>query len=120
MPNEGGIIARAMASGCQATEHTKVLHYFYDHPKKRYEILVETNDEERVFYAKNLVNASGPWVDQLRAQNGPAKEHFLSTVAGCHITLKKFLPYSVILEASDHRIFFVINIGNIPNYFICK
>jgi glycerol-3-phosphate dehydrogenase len=32
-------------------------------------------------------------------------------VAGAHLTLKRFLPNSAILEAEDGRVFFVINIG---------
>ena len=105
-------IARAAFNGAETFEHAEVLNYFYDNPNKHYEIKIKMPGEELKFLSKKLVNASGPWVDLVRAQNGPAKEHFLSTVAGAHLTLKKFLPHSVILEALDHRIFFVINIGD--------
>jgi glycerol-3-phosphate dehydrogenase len=39
-------------------------------------------------------------------------ENWVEPIAGSHITLKRFLPLSVLLQANDGRIFFVINRGD--------
>jgi glycerol-3-phosphate dehydrogenase len=64
---------------------------------------------EKTFSASVVVNASGPWVDRVRRLVEKASEPLVSPVAGAHITVKKFLPVSALLQAQDKRIFFCIN-----------
>lgn len=59
-----------------------------------------------------LINATGPWVDQLRRSAGSVTRDLVSPIAGAHIMVRKFLPVSAILQAKDKRIFFCINIGD--------
>src|SRR5207302_1619582 len=61
-----------------------------------------------IYFCKKLVNAAGPWIDQVRAAAGE-KDPWIEPVAGCHIHVKKFLEHSVILQAEDKRVFFVVN-----------
>jgi glycerol-3-phosphate dehydrogenase len=63
------------------------------------------------FFAKKLINASGPWIDKVRSIRGEKKDPYVLPIAGSHIEIPKFLPHSVILQAKDGRIFFVINVG---------
>ena len=128
------IIRSARASGAQALEQAAVQNYHYDAGNQIYEITVtqqttttgrrpvgdvnqplsanvSLSDGVRTFKARKLINASGPWVDKIRAKTGEKTGDFLVPVAGSHITVKRFTDYSVILRAQDNRIFFVINLG---------
>ena len=104
-------IESAVKTGAKAFEHAEVLNYRYQSERKIYEVDFQLNGETRMCLARRLVNASGPWVDRVRAAAGEKKEDFLVPVAGSHIILKRFLDSSVILEAEDERIFFVIHNG---------
>lgn len=74
-----------------------------------FEVNINRNGKTEIHKARKLINASGPWVDQVRGLSGAKNEAMVSPVAGAHIELKKFFPYSVILEAGDGRLFFMIN-----------
>ena len=89
----------AQKHGAQAFERAKVTGTRLDRENKIYEIDVESGTEKRAVLSRVLIDARGPWVD-------PA---LILPVAGSHITLKKFTEQSMILEAEDRRIFFVIN-----------
>lgn len=103
----------AEKSGAEAFEYAEVTAYRWDASKNVYEIETQIDGQPRLFHTRKLVNASGAWVDQLRQKGGEAGEPLIMPVAGCHIHLKKFSPYSVILQAEDKRIFFVINMEEI-------
>lgn len=105
------MIASAAAHGAKALEHAHVVGYRYDSSSRCYEIHVQQEGAVRVWRARSLVNASGPWVDQVRRMAGEDGEAFLVPVAGSHITVTKFVEHAVILKADDGRVFFVIPIG---------
>ena len=67
--------------------------------KSVYETEVEIGPETNLVLSRLLIDARGPWIDG----------GFIVPVAGAHITLKKFTDFSLILEAEDGRLFFVIN-----------
>ena len=98
----------AVKSGATVFEGTPVQSYFYDAARQFYEIKVQANGNESVFLARKLINASGPWVDKVRECGGEKTEDFIVPVAGSHVELKKFIGTSVILQAEDKRLFFVI------------
>ena len=93
-------------------EHALVKHYRFDGLEKHYELTVEQGGKTQAYFAHKLINAGGPWVDQIRAQANEKTEDFIVPVAGSHIVLPKFIDHSVILRAEDKRVFFVIVIGN--------
>ncbi len=107
------ILDSAQKAGATAFEHAEVTAYRWDDSKKVYEISVRMENQERLFYARKLVNATGAWVDSIRRRSGETGENLIIPVAGCHIHLKKFSPYSVILQAEDKRVFFAINFHNV-------
>jgi glycerol-3-phosphate dehydrogenase len=80
-------------------------------PDGRIPVRVLAGGSEQTFFARSLVDASGPWVDRVRASAGERDADWLVPVAGSHIELKKFLPASMLLEAEDGRFFFVVNAG---------
>ncbi len=106
------IIQDACQRGAIALENTTVTHYRFEKFTKRFEIRTESAEKERLFYATHVVNASGAWVDQVRQMAGGIKSQLIAPVAGSHVEIPKFTHYSVILQAEDHRIFFVINRGS--------
>lgn len=102
----------AARHGAQCMEKAEVIAYEHDQLRNLYVISIWMMDgDTHRFFAKKLINASGPWIDKLRAAHGD-KDRFLIPVAGSHIELPKFINHSVILQARDKRVFFVINIGN--------
>jgi len=102
-------IESARRSGAQAFEHAFVKSYQYDEQDQIYTAAVELNGQTRSFFTRKLINAAGPWIDKVRDSAHEKKGDFILPVAGSHITLKRFTDYSVILEAGDKRLFFVIN-----------
>ena len=105
------IMKSAKENGAQTLESTNVKTYQFDKENKTYEIAVEHQNKLKVFYSKKLINASGPWVDKVRASAHEKTDNFIAPVAGSHIMIPKFTNYSVVLQADDKRIFFVINMN---------
>ena len=105
------IMFSAMRHGAAAFENAEVTSYSFDPESGHYEIRTRQNESEQVYHSKKLVNAGGPWVDQIRGRGNEKMDDFIVPVAGSHIVFKKFIPHSVILQAKDGRPFFVINIG---------
>lgn len=98
--------------GAQIYEHAFVKNYQYDSQNDDYEIETVQNGKSIFFRARTLVNAGGPWVDQIRKSAKENNGELIVPVAGCHITLKRFTDYSVILRAEDRRVFFIMNIND--------
>ncbi len=106
-------IASAARNGAQCFENAEVTSYEYDSFGQRYAVSAWMPDGDiHRFFSKKLVNASGPWIDKVRALKGEKEIPYLAPIAGSHIEVQKFLPTSVILQAKDGRIFFVINHGD--------
>jgi len=105
------ILQDARSRGADALEHAEVSHYHFQKHADLFEIRVEINQVDKIFYAKHLVNASGAWVDRVRQMAGGIKSQMIAPIAGAHVEVQKFSRYSTILQAEDHRLFFVINRG---------
>ncbi len=102
--------ASARAHGALCLENAPVTGYAKN-AAGLFDIHADTPEGPRTFVSKSLVDASGPWIDRTRALGGEKSLDYVLPVAGAHITLTPFLPASVILQADDGRIFFVINTG---------
>ncbi len=104
-------IASARAHGADCRERTEVLSYSYT--SGSYLIKTRTNEgHPEELHAHKIINAAGPWIDEVRKAAKEKEKNFIVPVAGAHITMKKFIPNSVLLEAEDARIFFVINLND--------
>ena len=106
-------LASARRAGAEAFEHAEVTAFRFLSEKNCYETSVKKGTETKIYLSRKLVNASGPWVDKTRSLGGEVREEYLFPVAGSHVSFKIFLPVSVILEADDGRVFFVVNTGNV-------
>lgn len=104
------LIENARAQGLKALEHTLVSKYTFLQDKNCYSIETDQAGEKITHLAHKVINASGAWIDQVRKANQEYTKDFIAPIAGAHITVKRFMKHSVILEAADGRIFFVINI----------
>lgn len=106
------VLRDACQRGVQAYEQSEVKNYRYEAPARRYAIEVQQQHLTCTFHARVLINAGGPWVDEIRRRSGEHLENLIVPVAGSHIEVPAFLESSVILQAEDNRIFFVIRRGD--------
>ena len=71
----------------------------------------QVTTEDGVIHAKIVINAAGPWVDQLRALTGrKANQQSIRLVRGSHILTKRIFDHdkAYIFQNSDGRILFAI------------
>lgn len=101
----------AVRAGTRAFEQAGVTAYRFNPDSSLFELSVSLQNRTTIFRSKKLINASGPWVDKTRSLGSERDDDYLVPLAGSHITLRKFLPVSVLLQAVDHRFFFVVNAG---------
>ncbi len=94
-------------------ERAEFTGYSFDTEKKLYRLSVVLHGYSQRYAARKIINASGPWVDNVRQMIHERHEDFIAPVAGSHLNFKKFTDHSAILQAEDNRVFFVINMNDI-------
>ena len=62
----------------------------------------------RTYRAKVLINAGGPWVDEVRRAGGIDRSKIINPTKGIHIILPKLSDQALFIASSDGRMFFVI------------
>ena len=78
-------------------------------------VLDKNTQQTKTLQAKALVNAAGPWVDQIIAQRLQlVSQHHVRLVKGSHLITRKLYEgdQAYILQNEDHRIVFVIPYRN--------
>lgn len=99
------VVASAIRDGATVREETRVEEI----ERAGEEWVVRTNhgDESRF---ELLVNAAGPWMNELLRRNGIEAAYTLSLVRGSHIVLQRRIADSGLLlqSSSDRRVFFVL------------
>jgi len=95
------VVASAAAEGATVREQTRVSSLQTDGK----EWIV--NDEQRFDF---VVNAAGPWMNELLAANALRSRYLLTLVRGSHIVLKRRVSDAALLLQSlvDRRVFFVL------------
>nr|WP_273847711.1 glycerol-3-phosphate dehydrogenase/oxidase [Halalkalibacter alkalisediminis] len=82
------VLKEAVARGAKATNYTKAEGFIY---KKGKVVAVKVKDllsgKTYEIYAKNIVNAAGPWVDTLREQDGSKQGKYLYLTKGVHLVV---------------------------------
>ena len=98
------VVAAAQRDGATILEFTRVSSL----RREAGEWLIRANDEE--YCADFLINAAGPWMNELLDQNGMKARYVLSLVRGSHIVLHHRISESGFLlqSISDHRVFFAL------------
>ena len=60
------------------------------------------------YHAKVVVNAGGPWVDEVRRAGGIAAGRIINPTKGIHLVLPKLSEQSLFVASQDGRMFFII------------
>lgn len=65
--------------------------------------------DNRQLYAPILINATGPWIDEINHRFNLPSRYKISKISGIHIVIDHLLtPEPVFLQTDHHRIFFII------------
>ncbi len=106
------VLKKAAEHGAECINYVKAESFIYKNNKikgvKATDIL---NKEEFTVYAKNIVNATGPWVDGLRKKDNSLKGKRIHQTKGIHIVFdKKRLPinHAIYFDTGDKRMVFAI------------
>jgi glycerol-3-phosphate dehydrogenase len=106
------VIKEAAARGVKAVNYTKVVDLLYKDGK-----VIGTRVENEIdgsiydIFAKKIINAAGPWVDNIRKMDHSLNEKKLRLTKGVHIVIDqtKFpLHQAVYFDTSDNRMIFAI------------
>lgn len=99
------VVASAVRDGLVARDHTRITGL----QTNGNQWIVRTSEgEERRFDL--VVNAVGPWMNEMLEANGIRERYRLSLVRGSHLVLnRRVSDYGALLQShSDHRVFFVL------------
>jgi len=99
----------ALSLGLELHEHSKVIGFIKDkHELKG--VKVQQKSEINEFYANQILNTSGPWMNELIHMDDSSAQAVISPTKGAHIVVKGMgLNYALVLESPiDKRIFFMI------------
>jgi glycerol-3-phosphate dehydrogenase len=99
------VLASAAAEGARIREHTSVIALVRDG-----ESWLVTTDHRDTTRFDMIVNAAGPWMNELLAANGIVSRYTLSLVRGSHLILDRAIVQNGLLLQSnaDRRVFFVL------------
>ena len=99
------VIASAAHEGAAIREETPVTAL--EHRADRWVIRTAAGDESSHDF---VVNAAGPWMNELLAGNGIRSRYQLSLIRGSHLVLKQRVSEAGLLlqSTSDRRVFFVL------------
>jgi glycerol-3-phosphate dehydrogenase len=106
------VMKKAVEKGAVALNYTKAETFLYEHGKVRGAVVIDQLTGERYeIRAKKVVNAAGPWVDEVREKDGSKTGKTLKHTKGVHIVIdqSKFpLKQAVYFDTPDGRMVFAI------------
>ena len=111
------VVKKAHKYGATALNYCEVAQLKYSDRGKVCGALVRDNISGESFdvWSQVVVNATGPWVDQLRAMDKPVEGKRLHLTKGVHIVLprgKLPIRQSIYFDVADGRMVFAIPRGN--------
>lgn len=106
------VIKKAVEHDAKAVNYAKVIDFIYEDEKAVGAIVEDQITKESYeVYAKKIINASGPWVDELRDIDDSKKGKTLFLTKGVHLVFahESFpLDQAVYFDAPDGRMIFAI------------
>ncbi|TMN21326.1 glycerol-3-phosphate dehydrogenase/oxidase [Lentibacillus cibarius] len=106
------VMKKAVQKGAHAVNYAKVVDLIYQSGKVTGAIVEDQiTGEQHYIYAKKIVNAGGPWVDDIREMDGSKKGKTLQLTKGVHVVFskKRFpLKQAIYFDAPDGRMIFAI------------
>jgi len=110
-------IKTALNFSAQALNYTQVIDFIYaDNQVAGVEIEDQISKEKYKIKSKYVINAAGPWVDELRTINKAKKAKQLHLTKGVHLVFpynKLPLKQSVYFDVPDGRMMFAIPRGKV-------
>lgn len=107
------VLKKAVEYGTKAINYAKVVDFIYDKTNKLIGVVVEDqiNGHKHQIFAKKIINATGPWVDELRDIDGSKQGKSLVLTKGVHLVFSKNdfpLQQAVYFDGPDGRMIFAI------------
>ena len=107
------VLKKAVEHGVHAINYTKATDFIYNDHGHVCGVKVKDLISEQVYniYAKKIINAGGPWVDDLRTIDHSKQGKSLHLTKGVHLVFpqEKFpLKQAIYFDAPDHRMIFAI------------
>ncbi|HEU5141097.1 MAG TPA: glycerol-3-phosphate dehydrogenase/oxidase [Bacillales bacterium] len=106
------VIKKAVEQGAKAVNYVKAEEFLYESGKVAgVRAVDQLTGESRDIRAKKIINAAGPWVDDLREKDQSKQGKQLHLTKGVHITIdnSRFpLQQAVYFDAPDGRMVFAI------------
>ena len=110
------VLKTAVQMGSHAFNYTEITDFLYNNNNKIIgaKIYDHINQKPIIVYAQHIVNAAGPWVDQLRRKDDIVKGKRLHLTKGVHIVVpynRLPLQQAVYFDVQDGRMIFAIPRG---------
>lgn len=106
------VIKEAVEIGANAINYIKVKSFLYKDEKIIGVVAIDLlTNAEHTFFSKHVVNASGPWVDEVDNFDRKQPKELLNITKGVHIVVDwKKLPVkqSLYIDTADKRMIFII------------
>lgn len=106
------VMKAAVEKGATAINYTKVEEFIYENGKiKGVVVKDQLSGELYKVFAKKVINATGPWVDNIREKDGSKKGKSLILSKGVHIVIDESrfpLKQAVYFDTPDKRMVFAI------------
>lgn len=106
------ILKKAVENGAIAFNYMKVDQFLYrDGKVVGVHAVDQLNDESASVYAEKVVNAAGPWVDELRSKDNPKLKKPLFHTKGIHLVFDSVvfpLTQAIYFDSPDGRMIFAI------------
>lgn len=107
------VLKKAVEYGAKAINYAKVVDLIYNKENKLIGVIVEDqiNGQKYKIFAKKIINATGPWVDELREIDGSKQGKRLHLTKGVHLVFSKQdfpLQQAIYFDSEDGRMIFAI------------
>lgn len=107
------VLKKAVENEAKAMNYAKVVDFIYDESNKVIGVVVEDqiNHDTHQIFAKKIINATGPWVDELRDIDGSKHGKTLLLTKGVHLVFSKEnfpLGQAIYFDGVDGRMIFAI------------
>lgn len=106
------VLKTAVRHGAKAVNYAEAVDFLYDGPKLAgVRVKDAETGEEYDIRARKIVNATGPWVDRVRAKDHAVRGKRLLLTKGVHLVVEhRKLPvrHAAYLDVPDGRMIFVI------------
>lgn len=107
------VIKKAVEYGTLALNYAKCTQLFYNQTNTIYGVMIEDQMTGKTYSieAKKIINATGPWVDDLRTLDGSKKGKTLYLAKGSHLIFSQEdfpLQQAIYFDAPDGRMIFAI------------